>query len=175
MEADQVSSRLAALGRRLYRRRGWVGAAGYAVVLLFSAASVRSVLLSLPLAVVGMALRVWAAAYIGPIARGREIAVDRRVVGGAYHWFRHPLYVGNTFLVVAVLLALRPPAWVTVLVLVGYVFEYWTIAREEERALAGRQPLEATFSLCQAAAEWHTLAAVAAAYALGLLKAALWA
>jgi len=162
------------IGQRLFRWRGWIGFAGYCVVLIFSAASLRSSLLSLPLTVAGLGLRFWAMGHIGPDARTNVMGVDRLVEDGPYRWVRHPLYVGNAFLVAGALVALRPPWWLTVPVAALFFVEYTLIANAEERlAVHAGVPAQGGFRLRRAAGEWQTLVALAAAYGLGLLKAVL--
>jgi isoprenylcysteine carboxyl methyltransferase (ICMT) family protein YpbQ len=164
------------IGRQLFRWRGWIGFAGYGVVLVFSAASLRSSLVSLPLTVAGLALRFWAMGYIGPDARTNVMGVDRLVEDGPYRWVRHPLYVGNAFLVSGTLVALRPPWWLTAPVATLFFVEYTLIANAEERQVVhAGVPAQGGFRLRRAACEWQTLVALAAAYGFGMLKAVLFA
>jgi len=60
----------------------------------------------------------------------------RRIVAGPYRTLRHPLYIGNFFLVCGMLVALRPGLWLAVVVMAGFAVEYGVIVAAEERDLA---------------------------------------
>jgi protein-S-isoprenylcysteine O-methyltransferase Ste14 len=148
------------LGGLLFRFRAAIGVAGFLLTYYFAhplwpgsgLQQARWPLLSLIPVSVGMALRLWAAGYIGRAGRDRQVnaaarasaAAGRRsvaqpqlVTSGPYRYVRHPLYVGNFLLVLGSLVALSPPVWLSVAVLAFFVIEYRLIAQAEERKLAG--------------------------------------
>ena len=159
-----------------------MGVAGYLVVLVMSDFSVAALLFGLPLLVLGLGLRVWAAGYMGPHGRGRDVRIAEVVRSGPYAWTAHPLYMGNGLLVAGVLVSLSPPWWLRLAVGVIFVVEYYLIARAEEAArdmtevsdIPDRVP-NATkrFSLRWAWGEWRTATTVGAALALGALRSQL--
>jgi protein-S-isoprenylcysteine O-methyltransferase Ste14 len=65
--------------------------------------------MGLVVAVIGEAVRVWAA---GHLEKGREVTAS-----GPYQWVAHPLYVGSSILALGVVIAARS-VWVGLLALV---------------------------------------------------------
>ena len=78
------------LAARLARVRVPIGFAASLVALLLADPTWRSIVAGLSLAVVGEAIRVWAA---GHLEKGREVTSS-----GPYRFTGHPLYVGSTLL-----------------------------------------------------------------------------
>jgi hypothetical protein len=156
------------LGRFLFRWRGAIGVLAFGVVFWVARPTFGSCLIGLPFVVLGLAVRFWASGYIGIAGRVREIGGrgevigrserleargesaalrdgrreegrrQRRIVSGPYRTLRHPLYIGNFMLVAGMLAALRPPLWLSVAVVAGFVLEYGLIIGAEEAYLAGR-------------------------------------
>jgi hypothetical protein len=159
------------LGRFLFRWRGAIGATAYAAVFLFGRPVPASCLLGLGPMVIGLGLRFWAMAYIGPNARTGEIGASARVRSGPYQLLRHPLYLGNFIVVSGMLWSLMPPVWLAAVVLVGFIVEYGLIIAAEERQLARVESVRPGFSLARATPEWRTWVAAAVAWGLALGKA----
>jgi len=107
---------------------GWV--AGVAAVVL-ARPTPLSVLVALPLAVAGEALRVWAS---GHIEKTRTLAT-----GGPYAHTRNPLYVGSLLIALAVGVASASP-WVVLAVAAYFVAFYPSVMREEAEFLARTFP-----------------------------------
>jgi protein-S-isoprenylcysteine O-methyltransferase Ste14 len=106
--------------------------AGWAVgVLVFALAqpTPRSLLLGLPLAVLGEAVRVWAS---GHIEKTRRLAT-----GGPYAHSRNPLYVGSLLMAFGVAIACWSP-WV-VLAVAGYFLAFYPSVMAEEAAFLAKQ------------------------------------
>jgi protein-S-isoprenylcysteine O-methyltransferase Ste14 len=82
---------------RLARFRVPLGFAAGFVALWIARPTPRSVAWGASLAVVGEALRVWAA---GHLEKGREVTSS-----GPYRWIRHPLYAGSTLMAVGLAVA----------------------------------------------------------------------
>jgi len=80
-------------------------------------------------ALVGEALRVWAA---GHLEKGKEVTTS-----GPYRWMRHPLYVGSSLLGVGFAAASRHPVG-AVLVVVYLVGSLSVAARLEEATLRAK-------------------------------------
>lgn len=141
-------------GHWLFRARGWIGAAAAVLVLVLGRPTGSSILAGLVPLIAGLVVRFWAMGYIGRAARSATIGGDARVVNGPYRWLRHPLYVGNLFIVVGALLACRVPVLLAAVVLVGFLAEYGLIVRAEERRLQGVPAARPGFSLRRAMADW---------------------
>ncbi len=61
------------IGRFLFRWRGVIGFAAYAVVFVLARPTLESCLVGLPLVLAGLGVRFWASGYIGIEGRVREI------------------------------------------------------------------------------------------------------
>ncbi len=107
---------------------GW--AVGVLVMLLARPAPV-SLLLGLPLAVLGEAIRIWAS---GHIEKTKHLAT-----GGPYAHSRNPLYVGSLLMALGVAVACASP-WVVVAVAAYFLAFYPSVIREEEAFLAAAFP-----------------------------------
>ena len=105
---------------------GWIAGA---IVFAFARPVAASLLLGLPLAVAGEALRVWAS---GHIEKMKALAT-----GGPYAHSRNPLYLGSLLIALAVGIASASPAAVAAVALYFLAF-YPSVMREEARFLAER-------------------------------------
>jgi len=97
-----------------------------AVFALLSHPSRESLLVGLPIALCGLALRGWAA---GCLAKNRQLAR-----GGPYAHLRNPLYLG-TLLVAAGLVAASRNLWLGVLFAAVFAFVYLPVIQLEEQHL----------------------------------------
>lgn len=111
-------------------------AAGWGVgvlVFLLARPSLRSLLLGLPIAVLGEAIRLWASGHIEK--------TERLATGGPYAHTRNPLYVGSVLLALGVAVACASP-WVVVAVAAYFLAFYPAVMREESAFLARKFPEE---------------------------------
>ena len=103
-----------------------IGFAAAALVLWLARPSVRTLQVGLPLAVLGQALRLWAA---GHLEKSREVTSS-----GPYRFTRHPLYLGSTLMGVG--LAVAANHWLVAALIVVYLgTTLWTAIRTEEAYL----------------------------------------
>jgi len=96
-----------------------------------------TVALSLLLLAVGIGLRIWAVAHIGPASRTRTDEVNRLVYTGPYELSRNPLYVANLVLYGAIGGMCADPAWASALLVAMFV-HYSLIIQWEEWNLEQR-------------------------------------
>jgi protein-S-isoprenylcysteine O-methyltransferase Ste14 len=101
------------------------------VVLVLARPTAFSILLGLPLVVLGEAARVWAS---GHIEKTLKLAT-----GGPYAHSRNPLYVGSLLLALGVAVACASP-WVVLAVGVYFVAFYPAVMREEADFLRKKFP-----------------------------------
>ena len=101
---------------------------GFAVLLLVRPTPV-SLLSAAPLALIGEALRIWAA---GHIDKRRALAT-----GGPYAHTRNPLYFGSLLLIVGAVVASASP-WVAAVAAAYVTYFYPKVLREEAQFLAGK-------------------------------------
>ena len=107
---------------------GWVLGV---LVLVLARPGLRSILLGLPLVVLGEAARLWAS---GHIDKTRALAT-----GGPYAHSRNPLYFGSLLLALGVALAGGSP-WVVAAVTLYFLAFYPAVMREEADFLRARFP-----------------------------------
>jgi protein-S-isoprenylcysteine O-methyltransferase Ste14 len=161
----------AAAGRWLLRWRGVIGALGCVPVALLGRPSAAGLVAALPVLGVGLGLRFWAAGHIGAAGRANVPQGTTRIWAGPYRLLGHPLYIGNALLVVAALVAFRPPVWLSWLVLGLFLIEYSLIVAAEEAALRGAlRDSTARFGFRRALGEARTWLVAAVLYGLGWLK-----
>lgn len=109
-------------------------AAGWALgvlVLVLARPGLRSILLGLPLVVLGEAARLWAS---GHIEKTLKLAT-----GGPYAHSRNPLYVGSLLLALGVAVACASP-WVVLAVALYFLAFYPAVMREEAAFLRKKFP-----------------------------------
>ncbi len=92
-----------------------------------------SLLLALPMALLGEGTRIWAAGHIEK--------TQRLATGGPYAHSRNPLYVGSLLLGLAVAVA-SASVWVVLAVALYFLAFYPSVMREEAAFLAGKFPAE---------------------------------
>jgi protein-S-isoprenylcysteine O-methyltransferase Ste14 len=108
-----------------------------AVFALFSHPSGESLIVGAPVAILGLALRAWAA---GCLAKNCELAT-----GGPYAYTRNPLYIG-TLLVAAGLTIAARNLWLGALFAAVFVFVYLPVIQNEEQHLRRLFPEYAAYA-----------------------------
>jgi hypothetical protein len=98
-----------------------------ALVLALARPTPESLLIGLPLGLLGEAIRLWAS---GHIEKTKSLAT-----GGPYAHSRNPLYVGSLLLALGVAMACASP-WVVLAVALYFLAFYPSVMREEEAFLA---------------------------------------
>jgi protein-S-isoprenylcysteine O-methyltransferase Ste14 len=114
---------------KLARLRVPLGFAAFGLCLWLSSPTPRSIAAGVAIALIGQALRVWAA---GHIEKGREVTQS-----GPYRLMRHPLYVGSSIMGVGFATAAASLA-TAVLVLGYFLVTYVAAVRTEEATLDER-------------------------------------
>ncbi len=109
------------------RLRVPVGWAAGIVAIVLARPTARSLLLGLPLAVLGEALRLWAS---GHIEKTKSLAT-----GGPYAHTRNPLYLGSVLMAAGVAVAAASP-WVALAGAAYLLAFYPSVMREEAAFLA---------------------------------------
>jgi protein-S-isoprenylcysteine O-methyltransferase Ste14 len=109
---------------------GWtVGA----LVVALARPTPLSLMLGLPLALLGEAIRVWASGHIEK--------TECLATGGPYAHSRNPLYVGSLLMALGAAVACASP-WVVAAVAAYFLAFYPSVMREEEAFLARKFPRE---------------------------------
>lgn len=120
--------------------------------------------------VIGLGIRAWAAGYIGKTARGREFRSQFRITAGPYRFLRHPLYIGNFFLVLGTILLFNPPLWLAAIVIMLFLIEYGFFVYAEEKFLKDLPKQPEKFAFRHLRHELSTWLVVAIVWAVYLLK-----
>lgn len=124
-------------GARLFRFRGLVLGALGLVLALSARADPTSVASGLPVLLVGLGLRAWAFAHLGPAGRTRDPAPpSSRATTGPYRWLAHPVYAGNLLVAAGLLVVASAPAPVSSLAAVAVLVCYAVLAARESVQLA---------------------------------------
>jgi protein-S-isoprenylcysteine O-methyltransferase Ste14 len=137
-----MPERVAGLRQAIARRRVPLGFAAAVVALVFAQPTWSTWLTGLGVALVGEAIRVWAA---GHLEKSREVTQS-----GPYRWARHPLYVGSGVIALGVIVAARHPI-VTVVIVIYMVTTLTAAIRTEEAFL--RAAFGDTYDRYRASAE----------------------
>jgi protein-S-isoprenylcysteine O-methyltransferase Ste14 len=164
------------VAQRIARWRVTLGFVFAAVVLWLASPTGTTLLIGAVVALVGEAIRVWAA---GHVEKSREVTRS-----GPYRFTRHPLYLGSSIIGVGV--AIASGSLIVAAIVIGYLATTITAAiRAEEAhlrdkfggeydAYAARQapPMIRSFSVKRALAnrEHHTIAGLVIALLLLALK-----
>ena len=102
---------------------------GFLIVIVFawlSHPTAESLAIGLPVSVLGLMLRAWAA---GCLAKNQQLAT-----GGPYGYTRNPLYIGTLLVAAGLTLAARSP-WLAILFALVFVFVYLPVIQLEEQHL----------------------------------------
>ena len=100
-----------------------LGFASAGLVLWLARPTAGSLQVGLPIAVIGQALRIWAA---GHLEKSREVTTS-----GPYRFTRHPLYLGSSLMGLGLAIAARH--WLVGVLIAAYLgLTLWTAIRTEE-------------------------------------------
>lgn len=125
---------------------------GFLIVLVFgwfSHPTGQSMSYGLPVSVLGLGLRAWAA---GCLAKNQELAT-----GGPYAYTRNPLYIGTLMVAAGLAMAARS-GWLGALFAAVFLFVYLPVIQLEEQHLRAIFPEYAAYA-AQVPALWPRLTA----------------
>lgn len=156
-------------GQILFKYRGVISAPFFILLLLFS----RPVCIPVPayvLIALGLALRLWAAGYLGERSRKNRFDAEYVVINGPYKYLKHPLYTGNFLLVCGVVILFNPPLWLGTLLIIVFITEYSIIARSEIEYLKNLPTKRTEYRLKNLKGELSTILVTSVVILLSLLK-----
>src|SRR5436305_7233217 len=99
---------------------------GFLIVVVFgwfSRPTPQSLGIGIPISLLGLGLRAWAA---GCLAKNQQLAT-----GGPYAYTRNPLYIGTLLVAIGLVVAARNP-WLGVLFTAVFLFVYLPVIQLEE-------------------------------------------
>jgi protein-S-isoprenylcysteine O-methyltransferase Ste14 len=152
------------VGKYLFRYRAAI-AAVFLIVLILFADPTSSAIGHLSV-VIGIALRLWAAGYIGTDARKSEFHADYIIRNGPYKSLKHPIYIGNFFLVLGVIFLFNPPQWLGILYMLAFIIIYTTIVLSERRFLKNKVVKQMSYRIRNLKGEISTLLVMLIVYAV---------
>lgn len=138
MSGTADSPRSADLGSKLFDNRRWVHPVFILSALAIGGAHPDGRLAGIALLVVLIAVRIWAARYLGGAAHVHARKAQQKrvlVTDGPFAWVRNPLYLANSFGLAGYCLLLGPP-WLAATALVVSLLWYRAVVAWEEKVLA---------------------------------------
>ncbi len=147
------------IGQLLYKFRAWIAVLFFILLVIFSRPGQVNIIPYFMI-FIGSIIRFWAAGYIGKKARATNFSTGCRIVNAPYRYLKHPLYVGNFFLVLGVVLLFNPATWFGVLVMVVFLLVYRFIIMSESNYLKDLPQTKAHFKLVNCKGEISTIIVV---------------
>jgi protein-S-isoprenylcysteine O-methyltransferase Ste14 len=151
-------------GKYLFRYRAAIAVVFFLILVIF--AKPAASLIAHVLITIGIALRLWTAGYIGSEARGNAFRTAHRITNGPYRILKHPLYAGNFFLVLGVIMMYNPPYWLGITYIALFLLMYSVISLSEMSALRGKPEIEAAYRVGNLKGEVSTLIVMVIIYSL---------
>ena len=125
------------IGALLFHLRGFFWAVVCVLFLLFADPTLPSILLGLPLVLLGQAYRIWAAGCIRRY-RGERVGAEKLTTWGPYALSRNPLYFGNFIMGLGFALMMNLWWFFLVFYVLFFAGMYGVIIAHEERFLASK-------------------------------------
>ncbi len=144
------------IGRLLYRYRAVIAVPFFILLVIFSRPGYIKIIPYF-IIFIGLTIRFWAAGYIGKKARATTFSTGCRIINAPYKYLKHPLYVGNFFLVLGVVLLFNPTIWFAVLIMVLFLLVYTLIIMSESNYLKDLPKTKAHFQLVNCKGEISTI------------------
>jgi protein-S-isoprenylcysteine O-methyltransferase Ste14 len=157
------------LGQVLYYYRAWIALPFFIVLVMLSRPRNPS-LLPIIFMVIGMTIRIWAAGYIGAAARGNTFSGQHIIINGPYRFMKHPLYCGNFFLVLGVIVLFNPPIIFAVLLLILFIIEYTLIIVSEQHYGESLPQKKVQFHVTNLCGELSTIGVLVVIYCISVVR-----
>lgn len=143
-------------GKLLFKCRAWIAVPFFILLVLLSCPAVYPVI-AYALMISGFVIRIWAAGYIGVSARDKSFATQVRIKNGPYRFFKHPLYLGNFFLVSGVTILFNPPVVYALIIIVMFIIIYGIIILSEQAYISQLSESKVTFHIKNCTGELSTI------------------
>lgn len=169
MQLMTMNSFFETIGQLLFRYRAAIAVPFFVLLVLFGR-SRRLDILPIILLPAGIGIRIWAAGYIGENARKNSFCTGARIVNGPYRLLKHPLYLGNLLLVIAITILYNPPHWLFISILAAFMIIYSLIVIGESRYLKTLPSVRGVFTIKSIRHEISTLLIIVFILMLYFLK-----
>jgi protein-S-isoprenylcysteine O-methyltransferase Ste14 len=143
-------------GQFLFKYRAWIAVPFFILLVLFSKPG-HIKIIPYFMIFIGLSIRFWAAGYIGQKARATGFTTGCRIISAPYKYLKHPLYLGNFFLVLGVVTLFSPATWFAVLIIILFLFIYALIVMAEMGYLKGLPEKKVQFKLTNCKGEISTI------------------
>jgi len=127
------------IGKFLYRYRSLSPLPLVIFLLIFAVPSVMTILLGIIVSIIGEFIRFISVSYTGSTTRSKNIQCNSLVTNGPYGYLRNPIYFGNFFLSLGIVISANTFfPWFVFLFIVLFSVQYFFIIRFEEEFLRER-------------------------------------
>lgn len=124
------------IGQFFFKSRSFTPVPFLFIILFFSAPTRLSVAVGALLMILGEAIRLWGVGYAGFVTRTRNVGAEILVTSGPFSLIRNPLYAGNFFLSLGVVVGFNALlAWTLPCYILLFSIQYYFIVRLEEGTL----------------------------------------
>lgn len=125
------------LGRLLYKYRSLTPIPLIVALFILAKPQLFSLLSGFFISISGELLRLWSVAYTGLTTRSKNVQTPILVTNGPYGIVRNPIYAGNFFLSLGVVVAAHAFfPWFILIYIAVFALQYTFIIRYEEKFLA---------------------------------------
>jgi protein-S-isoprenylcysteine O-methyltransferase Ste14 len=126
------------LGKFLYKYRSLTPIPLIIILYILAKPLLFSLLIGFIISIMGELLRLWSVAYTGLTTRSKNVQTGVLVTNGPYGIVRNPIYVGNFFLSLGVVVASHAFfPWFILIYIAVFALQYIFIIRYEEEFLEG--------------------------------------
>jgi len=127
------------IGRVLYRYRSLTPLLLIIILLIFSNPSIITISIGIFISICGEVIRLISVGYTGRTTRSKNVQSDTLVTNGPYSYVRNPIYLGNFFISLGVVISANTFfPWFIILYIVLFSIQYFFIIRYEEEFLKER-------------------------------------
>ncbi|MBU2647408.1 isoprenylcysteine carboxylmethyltransferase family protein [bacterium] len=124
------------LGELLFKNRDYTPIPFVIAMIIFANTDINSLILGLVISLFGEIIRILGVAHIGGVSRTKTYSTGRKIVtSGLFAHVRNPLYIGNFFLSVGMVIASNVHLYFTLGFIAFFFFQYIPIVHWEEQNL----------------------------------------
>jgi len=123
------------IGNFFYRYRSIFPIPFFILILYFGRLTTTSLIFGTIVVILGLLIRIWAAGYMRKETRYKQFAARELITSGPYRYSRHPLYIANFLLTLGVLILYSTGLLITIIIMLLFIFEYYSIVTAEETFL----------------------------------------
>lgn len=116
-----------------YYYRDIIGVSGFLILYIFSHLNFNNIYLSLLFISLGFIFRALGYLYLGEIGYSLHFQNKFLIINGIYRYFRHPIYLGNFFILIGFLQLLKMPLIFYLTIIIFFIIEYSLFIYYEEK------------------------------------------